>query len=72
MAPGAKAGIFMPSARARYSRHRTMRQMGWGGFPDVSLAHARDQAKAARKAVERHGSCAPPFEQQQAAHEALA
>jgi integrase len=33
----------------RYSRHGKVREMGLGGFPDVSLATARDKAQAARE-----------------------
>jgi integrase len=33
----------------RYTRHGRVREMGLGAFPAVSLAEARDKAKAARK-----------------------
>jgi integrase len=33
----------------RYQRHGKAREMGLGGFPDVSLADARDKAQAVRK-----------------------
>jgi integrase len=33
----------------RYQRHGRAREMGLGGFPDVSLAEARDKRQAARK-----------------------